>query len=154
MVHEHSISGRKSIWLHLGMTGAVIRRDPQNNSYRVLEKDEMTQLFNDYNDLLNVGLPENGGDWTISYPYQEGDCIFIDNLAIAHRASAAAHEGTKKRGLRILHRTTVEGMYPFQPAWKLPSHLNLHGPKPRQFGDKGYWRGGGIGFRWDANIHM
>ena len=27
MVHNHWISGRKSIWLHLGMTGAVIRVD-------------------------------------------------------------------------------------------------------------------------------
>jgi taurine dioxygenase len=51
----------------------------------------MTTLMNDYNDLLNSGLPENGGNFSISYPYQEGDCIFIDNLAIAHRASPQAH---------------------------------------------------------------
>lgn len=136
------------------MTGAIVRRDPQTKTYSLLEKDQMIQLFNDYNDLLIAGLPENGGDWSISYPYQEGDCIFIDNLAIAHRASPAAHETAKKRGLRILHRSTVEGMMPFVPPWQLPSHLNIHGPKPKQFGTKGYWKGGGVGFRWDAHIHM
>ena len=87
MVHNHWISGRRSIWLHLGMTGAVIRVDkdkddgemPEDGEMRLLDEKEMTNLFNEYNDHLNAGLPENGGNYSISYPYQQGDCIFIDN---------------------------------------------------------------------------
>ena len=50
----------------------------------------------DYNDLLNAGLPENGGNYSLSYKYQEGDCIFIDNMAVAHKASVSAHESPEK----------------------------------------------------------
>ena len=70
MVHEHWISGKKSIWLHLGMTGAVIRVDEENETVRLLEEAEMVTLMNDYNNLLNSGLPENGGKFSISYSYQ------------------------------------------------------------------------------------
>jgi len=61
------------------MTGAVIRIDkedkedkttmPGDGEMRLLEKDEMTALFNQYNYHLNAGLPENGGNYSISYPY-------------------------------------------------------------------------------------
>ena len=69
MVHDHYISGRRSVWLHLGMTGAVIRVDKENNQSRLLDESELITLMNDYNDLLNSGLPENGGNFSISYPY-------------------------------------------------------------------------------------
>lgn len=69
LVHAHPISGRKSIWLHLGWTGAVIRRDAETQKFRVLEEDEMVKLFNDYNNILNKGFPDNGGNWSISYKY-------------------------------------------------------------------------------------
>lgn len=56
--------------------------------------------------------------WTRAddHNYEEGDCIFIDNLAIAHRASKAAHTSAKKQGLRILHRTTVSPAQAHSPA--------------------------------------
>ena len=36
------------------------------------------------------------------YEYEEGDCIFIDNLAVAHRATPEAHLPASEVGLRIL----------------------------------------------------
>ena len=59
MVHEQPISGRKSVYLHLGMTGAVlemkagIEKVSKVEDLRLLEEDEMTKLFNQYNDILN-----------------------------------------------------------------------------------------------------
>jgi taurine dioxygenase len=44
MVHEHWISGRKSIWLHLGMTGAVIRVDKKDNDGEMPADGEMRLL--------------------------------------------------------------------------------------------------------------
>jgi len=152
-VHEHPISGRKSVYLHLGMTGAVlemkkgIEKVEKLEVLRLLEQDEMTQLFNRYNALLNDAA------YSKDHHYQEGDCIIIDNLAIAHRASKAAHTPASKQGLRILHRTTVAGMIDFDPPEKfgLPPMINVYGKNP--FGS-GVFIGGGLGFRWDPNIHM
>lgn len=86
------------------------------------------------------------------YEYAEGDCIFIDNLAVAHRAAPAAHEAATVRGLRILHRTTIKAPRNFDPPYGLPWMLNVAGPNP--LGGKGVWQGGGLGFRWDETIPM
>ena len=81
VVHEHPISGRKSVYLHLGMTGAVIEVLPEADSetsaegkpigtsigeptgepgagrrMRLLDEDEMRHLFQTYNALLNAGF--------------------------------------------------------------------------------------------------
>ena len=52
----------------------------------------MTHLFNRYNDLLNAGL-EGAAPYSTLYEYEEGDMLFIDNLAVAHRASPDAVRG-------------------------------------------------------------
>ena len=148
MVHEHPISGRKSVWLHLGMTGAVIEKVKDGEGFRLLDYDEMKQLFNEYNDLLNAGM-EDG--YSIPYEYKDGDCIFIDNLAVAHRASPDAHKPASEQGLRILHRTTVRATQDFEPHFGLPLWMDIHGKSPFK---EGIWQGGGIGFRWDDKIHM
>ena len=109
----------------------------------------MKKLFNDYNDLLNRGV-EDG--YTLNYQYNAGDFIVIDNLAIGHRASPEAHKSAAEQGLRILHRTTVAATQPFRPGFGLPQATKINGPKP--FPGDGVWQGGGIGFRWDDDIHM
>jgi taurine dioxygenase len=149
VVHEHPISLRKCIWLHLGMTGAVIEKKTNDeDGFRLLNAQEMRQLCHEYNQVLNAGL-ENG--YAIAYEYQENDCIFIDNLAVAHRAAPEAHLAAEKQGLRIMHRSTVHGVQALAPDFELPLYLDIDGPSP--FG-KGVWQGGGIGFRWDDGIPM
>jgi len=147
-VHEHPISGLPSLWLHLGMTGAVIESAPDGSGFRLLNADELKYLCHEYNELLNAGL-KNG--YAIAYEYEAHDCIFIDNLAVAHRASPEAHLPAEQQGLRIMHRSTVRGVGAFQPRFGLPQYLNIRGPSP--LGD-GVWQAGGIGFRWDDGIPM
>merc|ERR1711904_302690 len=101
MVHTHPISGRRTVYLHLGMTGGILEK--VEDGFRLMEEQELTKIFNDYNDLMNAGFPDKNGNWAISYPYEEGDCIFIDNLAVCHRAAPEAHAPTEKQGLRTLH---------------------------------------------------
>jgi len=148
LVHRHPISRRKCIWLHLGMTGAVIEKLPDAESFRLLNDAEIKQLCHDYNDILNAGL-ENG--YAINYEYQENDCVFIDNLTVAHRASPEAHLPPEKQGLRIMHRSTVRGVQDLAPDFDLPPYADMRGPSP--FG-QGVWLGGGVGFRWDDGIPM
>jgi len=156
LVHDHPISGRRSVYLHLGMTGGVMEKLEGKDQFRLLAEEELTALFNGYNDLLNNGLPENGGEYAISYKYQEGDCIFIDNLAIAHKASPQAHDDPQKQGLRILHRTTVKAMQPFLPGFGLPDTVtrDLLIAAMEEAGGRGVFVAGGLGFRWDPTIRM
>lgn len=148
VVHDHPISGRRSVWLHLGMTGAVIEKLADEEGFRLLDADELKRLCHQYNDILNQGL-SNG--YAMAYEYQENDCVFIDNLAVAHRASKAAHRPAEEQGLRIIHRSTVRGMQHFAPGFGLPQFVDINGPSP--FGN-GVWQRGGVGFRWDDGIPM
>jgi len=153
VVHAHPISGRKSVYLHLGMTGAVIMLDETGKPARLLDDDEMAALFNRYNDLLNAGF-DGPEPYSIKYEYEEGDMVFIDNLAIAHKAMPEAHAPAGAQGLRILHRTTIKARQNFDPPPPLPHSLNVYGPNPFGRDAGGVWIGGGIGFRWDENIRM
>jgi taurine dioxygenase len=147
LVHAHPISGRKSVWLHLGMTGAIIERVPAEGRLRLLDEAEMRKLFNDYNDLLNSGVKAG---FTTNYEYQAGDLVIIDNFAVGHRAAPEAHMPVAQQGLRILHRTTVKAMADFKHP-DLPQAVDIFGENPL---GEGVWIGGGIGFRWDDAIHM
>lgn len=148
LVHEHPVSGQKCIWLHLGMTGAVIEKLPDGDGFRLLNADELTQLCRAYNDILNAGMTQG---YAIAYEYSENDCVFIDNLAVAHRAAPQAHMPVGQQGLRIMHRSTVKGVQDLAPGFGLPQHANIDGPNPV---GEGVWQGGGVGFRWDEAIPM
>ena len=148
LVHTHPVSGRKCVWLHLGMTGAVIEKLPNEDGFRLLDEDELTQLCREYNDLLNAGL-EDG--YAIAYEYEERDCVFIDNMTVAHRAAPEAHLPVEQQGLRIMHRSTVLAVHDLAPGFGLPPYVSIQGTNP--FG-QGVWQGGGVGFRWDESIPM
>jgi taurine dioxygenase len=147
-VHVHPVSGRRCLWLHLGMTGAVIEKLPDRDAFRLLDAGELKRLCHEYNALLNDGFAHG---YAIDYDYRANDCLFIDNLAVAHRASPEAHRPAAQQGLRIMHRSTVRGVEDLAPGFGLPLQLNIAGPSP--FGD-GVWQCGGIGFRWDDGIPM
>ncbi|WP_439101532.1 TauD/TfdA dioxygenase family protein [Congregibacter sp.] len=147
-VHTHPLSGQQGLWLHLGMTGAVIEKQANEQAFRLLDADELRQLCHEYNDILNAGL-ENG--YSVAYEYEANDCVFIDNLAVAHRAAPQAHLSAEQQGLRIMHRSTVRGVSPLAPDYGLPQYLDISDRSP--FGE-GVWQFGGIGFRWDDSIPM
>ncbi|MEQ8264198.1 TauD/TfdA family dioxygenase [Pseudohaliea sp.] len=149
LVHDHPVSGRRSVWLHLGMTGAVIESSPGGSEHRLLDEDELTALCRDYNALLSDGIDQG---YTLPYEYEPGDCVFIDNYAVAHKAAGAAHRPAAEQGLRIMHRATIKAPFEnFAPGHGLPQVLDIGGPNP--FG-RGVWKAGGIGFRWDATAPM
>ena len=161
LVHQHPVSGRKSVWLHLGMTGAVLEMRPgigkvkTLNDLRLLEHDELSQLLSRYHDLLSN--PAH----CCEHEYAEGDFLVLDNLAVGHRASTNAHTPASVQGLRILHRTTVAGMINFDPPdafgvpwpdrFNAPYQLDIRGQNP--FGT-GVFVSGGLGFQWDPAIRM
>lgn len=148
VVHTHPITNRQCIWLHLGMTGAVIEKRADSDGFRLLNEDELTQLCREYNAILNNGLNEG---YALAFEYEENDCVFIDNLAVAHRAAPEAHLPPEQQGLRIMHRSTVRGVEDLAPGFGLPVAIDIQGPSP--FGP-GVWQSGGLGFRWQDGIPM
>lgn len=163
VVHTHPISGRKSVWLHLGMTGAVIERLPEDgvpietlqkepasdDQLRLLNETELKTLLNDYNDLLDASFEKGYG---IQYAYDTGDLLYIDNWAVAHRASPEAHRPADQQGLRIMDRVTVKSDRNLAPHFGLPQYINLMGEHP--LNRDGVWLAGGVGFRWKDDIPM
>lgn len=150
LVHRHPVSGQRCVWLHLGMTGAVIEKLADGGQgFRLLDATELRDLCIRYNRLLNEGL-ERG--YAIAFEYEANDCVFIDNLTVAHRAAPEAHASVEEQGLRIMHRSTVRGVQPLAPRDGLPQFADIHGPGP--FASDGVWQGGGIGFRWDESAAM
>jgi taurine dioxygenase len=163
VVHTHPISGRKSVWLHLGMTGAVIERLPDYqltldqlrmlpadaDKFRLLDERAMKELFNDYNELLNNSFE---GGYGTRYQYDTGDLLFVDNWAVAHRAAPEAHLPAEQQGLRIMDRVTVKARQNLAPHFGLPQYINITGPHP--FNKDGVWQAGGVGFRWKDDIRM
>lgn len=147
-VHRHPRTGRRCLWLHLGMTGAVIEKRAGKSGFRLLDEAQLAALCHEYNDLLTAGF-ENG--YSTVYEYEANDCLFIDNLAVAHRAAPEAHLPAEQQGLRIMHRSTVRGLAPLAPDYGLPQFIDITAPSP--FG-AGVWQVGGIGFRWNDSIPM
>lgn len=153
LVFEHPYLNRPAVYLHLGMTGAVIElaegvttaQSPED--LRCLDETEMTALFNEYNELLNNSSCRG------RHAYEEGDMVLIDNLAVAHRAAPEAHMPVSQQGLRILHRTTVAGVVALDPPpqFRLPPTMDIFGENPL---GSGVWCAGGVGFRWDPDIAM
>ena len=148
LVHQHPLLGRNAVWLHLGMTGAVIEKIAGEDAFRLLNEDQLIELCHQYNDLLNFGLT---GGYSIKYEYDANDCLFIDNLSVAHRAAPEAHSSPEIQGLRIMHRSTIKGVHHLSPGFGLPPFFDIYSPSP--FGE-GVWKSGGIGFRWDAQARM
>jgi taurine dioxygenase len=163
VVHTHPISGLKSVWLHLGMTGGVIERLSDNDlaidelqkapantdQLRLLNEDEMKQLFNDYNDLMNASFELGYG---IRYQYDTGDLLYIDNWALAHRASPEAHLPADQQGLRIMDRVTIKSPRNLEPHFGLPQYIQISRHHP--LNQDGVWQAGGVGFRWKDDIPM
>jgi len=147
LAHDHHISGRRSLYLHTGMTGAIIERisDPEGSKklsgIKAYNLEEMNKLFCDWTDTLDSPKVSYNHRW------EEGDVVIIDNLAVAHKAMPGAHQATS--GLRILHRTTIKGVAPFDPDPALQFPLELATERPCPFKDPGaVWVEGYVGFRW------
>lgn len=147
VVHDHHLSGRRSLYLHTGMTGSIIERveEPTGNNelsgIKAWNKDEMNELFVSFTQLLD--RPE----LCYQHKWEEGDVVVIDNLAVAHKAMPEAHKSSA--GLRILHRTTCQGVAELDPAPELGFPLHIDTAKPCPFKDAGaVWVEGYVGFRW------
>ncbi len=50
------------------------------------------------------------------FQWRNGDFIITDNLAVGHKANAETQLPVEEIGLRIMHRTTIQGKHVPQKA--------------------------------------
>ena len=107
LVYPHPDTKKDTMVFHLGphfVKGFHIDYDYETDSsakdYTIEESIEMlktiTSMMEDKALMLKM-------EW------KEGDFAILDNLAVAHYAHPDTQNTVEKAGLRILHRTTVEG---------------------------------------------
>eukprot|EP00811_Abedinium_folium_P036446 NODE_9153_length_1443_cov_8.945289.p1 GENE.NODE_9153_length_1443_cov_8.945289~~NODE_9153_length_1443_cov_8.945289.p1 ORF type:complete len:370 (-),score=97.75 NODE_9153_length_1443_cov_8.945289:255-1364(-) len=161
LVHEHPLSKRTSLYLHLGMTGSMLERvgcdDPTSalaqpvgaaakelRGLAAWRDAEMDATFTMFSQLLDRP------DLCYSHRWREGDVIIIDNLAVAHKSSPGAHVPAAQMGLRVLHRTTIMSAHLFDPPEDLGMPILLDTAAPCPFEKGATWCEGYVGFRWGA----
>ena len=139
MLHEHPVSKRQTIFLHLAMTAAVAHVGDAGGQ-TALTSEEMRALFRRVNDLCNTAA--------LHHTYQQGDLVMIDNWAVAHRAREGSFDRT--HGLRVVHRTTVKSRFslPPNPSFGLPNRYPPGLPFPASSERQPVWVEGYVGFRW------
>jgi taurine dioxygenase len=171
LVHTHPISGRRVLFLHLAMTGAIIRWPtshkieinstfekleamepsigPDARIHQALEQEEVQELFRE----INQQLSQHSTTYTYNAGVDGRDILLLDNLAVAHRATPEAHD--EQREVRVVHRTTLKGSAKLDPpaASGLPPFVYIWGQNPLG----GLWQSSdhwGVGFRWDSTLPM
>ena len=176
MAAPHPISGRVSLYLHLGMTGAILERVPTALEAPASPPSVVDARFGDGTTPSDLPGARQAGEFEglkawrpaqemdpffcafsdlldapevcYAHKWQQGDVVIIDNLAVAHKAAPGAH--TLESGLRILHRTTILSARPHDPPAELgmPHTLPTTGACP--FEAAAGWFEGYVGFRWGA----
>ena len=178
LVGTHPVSGKRVLFAHLGMVGAVLRwpewpkcavrswtavaleamdasTGPRAEcGHELLPEEEVRQLMR----AIDGVLTRHGIVWNYRLTRREAgvaaDLLVVDNLAVAHRAAPSAHAaGTGE--LRILHRTTVAGTHALDPpaASRLPPFLYMWGERPMLQLDHG-GKGVGVNGLWMGSDHL
>ncbi|XP_063442120.1 alpha-ketoglutarate-dependent taurine dioxygenase-like [Mytilus trossulus] len=106
LIYPHPITGLKTLCLHLGMSTAFIW-DLGSEKERMTERSETVKIIKEiYQEIV-----KDDGRLIYSHKWEEGDFIISDNLAVGHEASEETQYSKDEVGLRILHRTTIEGKH-------------------------------------------
>jgi len=103
LIYPHPDTGRDTMCFHLGdsFLGGFATR--VQGEIRILPSDVSRAIRDD------VVVTLESDDLMYSHEWRVGDFAIIDNLAVAHYAVPATQTDPAIAGLRILHRTTVEG---------------------------------------------
>lgn len=80
--------------------GLMTRRGDILRSADILPQADALRILHDLESRFDAAAFE--------MPYRRGDVVVADGLVVAHHAAASA---SAEDGLRVLHRTTVEGRY-------------------------------------------
>ena len=114
LIYNHPVTEKETLCFHLGMTDAfavdydVARRQAD----RLCNENETSAILREIHEEITRGQREK----IYHHEWKPGELIISDNLAVGHEATPDTQLPVSRVGLRVLHRTTVEGTVP--PAKK------------------------------------
>lgn len=106
LIYPHPVTKVKTLCFHLGMTTAFLW-DAGTEEERMTDWSETKQILQE----IFKEIVKDNRRLVYSHKWEEGDLIISDNLAVGHEATPETQKPREEVGLRILHRTTVEGKY-------------------------------------------
>ena len=101
--------------VHLGMTSAFVwdhtwgdaQHDSKESKERWTGQEETVALLEEIETLFTETAPALG--LVYRHHWEQGDFMITDNAAVAHEATEETQASVGEVGLRVLHRTTVQG---------------------------------------------
>ncbi|KAG4066874.1 hypothetical protein HA402_012941 [Bradysia odoriphaga] len=106
LIYKHPLSKKLVMCLHLGMTERFISNYGGSNEkmYSIEESEQILREIHDEIAVRNQKL-------IYRHEWQPGQFIISDNLAVGHEAVPETQFSRDRVGLRVLHRTTIQGVY-------------------------------------------
>jgi taurine dioxygenase len=116
LIYTHPRSGQDTLCFHLGMTAAFIW-DHGTVNQRLTGLAETQQLLDEMEDVFTNAVPKLG--LIYKHEWRTGDFIISDNAALGHEAAVETQASPAQVGLRVMHRTTVQGSEPPSKKYEL-----------------------------------
>jgi alpha-ketoglutarate-dependent taurine dioxygenase len=114
LIYTHPRSGRDTLCFHLGMTAAFVV-DAGTPAARATAPHKTAALLRE----IEEAITQRCAHLIYSHRWQPGDFIISDNAALGHEAAEETQLGRAAVGLRIMHRTTVQGTTPPRKEYRL-----------------------------------
>ena len=108
VIYRHPLRGDPTMCVHLGMTSGFIW-DYGSERERIATSEETREILAELGEMFDAALRDSQ---CYSHHWSD-DFIISDNLSVAHIAAPESQAPRSVVGLRVLHRTTIEGR--FQP---------------------------------------
>lgn len=103
LIYPHPSTKKPTLCFHLGMT--------EGFCWNYQSKDERWTSWSETEEILSEIHAEIESNPKLIYvhEWQTGDFILSDNLALGHEATPETQLPVSEVGLRVLHRTTIQG---------------------------------------------
>ncbi len=109
LIYTHPRSGLDTLCFHLGMT-ATFLWDHGTENERLTGSAETQQILDEMEEVFTQLAPKLG--LIYKHEWTAGDFIISDNAALGHEAAVETQNSVQQVGLRVMHRTTVQGSEP------------------------------------------
>lgn len=126
LIYTHPLSKLDTMCFHLGMTAAFIwdydsscNEEGRKNAVRQTDPSETEALLSEIEAVFNS---EAFKKLVYSHNWEQGDFIISDNAALGHEASPETQTPPSMVGLRVMHRTTVQGQHTPTKEYRLDEH--------------------------------
>ncbi|KAJ8321636.1 hypothetical protein KUTeg_000107 [Tegillarca granosa] len=104
LIYPHPVTRLSTLCFHLGMTEGFVC-DYGTDRQTIMSEQETIRILEEiHNEII-----KDDRRLIYSHKWEDGDFIISDNLAVGHEATPETQYPVSEVGLRVLHRTTIQG---------------------------------------------